>query len=57
MIQNQIPYKIVSERLIIRCYEPGDAILMNERINRSREHLLPYMPWAVDAPFGQRLAS
>ena len=51
MLQNQIPYKIVSDRLIIRCYEPADVWMLNESVNRSQAHLLPYMSWAVDGPF------
>lgn len=51
MIANPIPYKIVSERLTIRCYEPQDLIALNDKSNRNREHLLPWLQWAIDAPF------
>jgi RimJ/RimL family protein N-acetyltransferase len=44
------PYRIETERLVIRCYEPGDATLLKEAIDSSLEHLQPWMPWALDEP-------
>jgi RimJ/RimL family protein N-acetyltransferase len=44
------PYRIETERLVIRCYEPPDAPLMKEAIDSSLEHLRPWMPWARDEP-------
>jgi RimJ/RimL family protein N-acetyltransferase len=44
------PYRIETERLVIRCYEPGDAPLLKEAIDSSLEHLQPWMPWALDEP-------
>lgn len=43
-------YKIETERLIIRCYEPKDAVLLKSSIDESLEHLLPWMPWAKNEP-------
>jgi RimJ/RimL family protein N-acetyltransferase len=43
-------YRIESERLIIRCWEPKDAPLLNAAIDESLEHLQPWMPWAKDEP-------
>lgn len=43
-------YKIETERLIIRCYEPKDAELLKISIDESLEHLLPWMPWAKNEP-------
>jgi len=43
-------YKIETERLIIRCYEPDDARGMHEAITRSTEHLLPWLPWVQHEP-------
>ena len=40
------PYRIETERLVIRCYEPRDAPLMKDAIDSSLEHLRPWMPWA-----------
>jgi RimJ/RimL family protein N-acetyltransferase len=44
------PYRIETERLVIRCYEPGDAAMMKEAIDSSLEHLRPWMPWAENEP-------
>ena len=38
-------YKIETERLIIRCYHPKDAVLLKKAVDDSRAHLLPWMPW------------
>lgn len=51
MIANPIPYKIVSDRLIIRCYEPADVYQLNEKTNRSKNHLGNWLSWSRDAPF------
>ncbi|HEU5245339.1 MAG TPA: GNAT family N-acetyltransferase [Gaiellaceae bacterium] len=44
------PYRIETERLVIRCYEPRDAPLLKEAIDSSLEHLRPWMPWAHQEP-------
>jgi RimJ/RimL family protein N-acetyltransferase len=44
------PYRIETERLAIRCYEPRDAALLKEAIDSSLEHLRPWMPWAHQEP-------
>jgi RimJ/RimL family protein N-acetyltransferase len=44
------PYRIETERLVIRCYEPGDAPALKEAIDSSLGHLQPWMPWALDEP-------
>ena len=44
------PYRIETERLVIRCYEPRDAPLVKEAVDSSLEHLRPWMPWAEDEP-------
>jgi RimJ/RimL family protein N-acetyltransferase len=44
------PYRIETERLVIRCYEPRDAPLLKDAIDSSLEHLRPWMPWAADEP-------
>jgi RimJ/RimL family protein N-acetyltransferase len=44
------PYRIETERLVVRCYEPRDAPLLKEAIDSSLEHLLPWMPWAHQEP-------
>ncbi len=45
------PYRIETERLVIRCYDPAkDAPLLKEAVDSSLEHLLPWMPWARNEP-------
>jgi len=43
-------YRIESERLVVRCYQPSDAHLLAASVNDSVEHLKPWMPWAYDEP-------
>jgi RimJ/RimL family protein N-acetyltransferase len=40
------PYRIVTERLVIRCWNPEDAPLAQEAVGSGREHLRPWMLWA-----------
>jgi RimJ/RimL family protein N-acetyltransferase len=44
------PYRIQTKRLIIRCYNPSDAPLLQQSVAESRSHLLPWMPWAEGDP-------
>jgi RimJ/RimL family protein N-acetyltransferase len=44
------PYRIESERLVIRCWEPEDAPLLKEAVDSSLDHLRPWMPWAQFEP-------
>jgi RimJ/RimL family protein N-acetyltransferase len=44
------PYRIETERLVIRCYDPRDAPLLKEAIDASIDHLRPWMPWARFEP-------
>jgi RimJ/RimL family protein N-acetyltransferase len=39
-------YRIVTKRLVIRCYNPEDASLLEISIRESLDHLKPWMPWA-----------
>ena len=43
-------YRIRTERLLLRCWEPSDAAALRAALERSREHLLPWMPWAESEP-------
>lgn len=38
-------YRIVTPRLVIRCYDPTDAPLLKASVDASVEHLRPWMPW------------
>ncbi|RMD61923.1 N-acetyltransferase [Candidatus Parcubacteria bacterium] len=42
--------RIQTERLVIRCWDPKDAPLLKDAVDRSREHLKPWMPWAHGEP-------
>ena len=44
------PYRIETTRLVIRCYDPEDAPLLKDAVDRSLDHLRPWMPWTPDAP-------
>jgi RimJ/RimL family protein N-acetyltransferase len=43
-------YRIETERLVVRCYQPGDAQLLADSVAESVEHLKPWMPWAHAEP-------
>ena len=43
-------YRIESERLVIRCYNPKDALLLQKSIQESVEHLRPWLPWVKTEP-------
>jgi RimJ/RimL family protein N-acetyltransferase len=43
-------YRIVTPRLVIRCWEPADAPLAKDAIDSSLEHLREWMPWAHTEP-------
>jgi RimJ/RimL family protein N-acetyltransferase len=43
-------YRIETERLVIRCWNPGDVYLLREAIEASVDHLLPWISWAADEP-------
>jgi len=44
------PYRIRSERLVVRCWEPVDAPALKEALDSSLDHLRPWMPWAAAEP-------
>lgn len=43
-------YRIETERLVIRCYEPSDVQMLAESVRENVEHLKPWMPWAHAEP-------
>jgi len=43
-------YRIETDRLVLRCWEPADAPKLKEAIEASYDHLLPWMPWVHDEP-------
>ncbi|MDQ3822574.1 MAG: GNAT family N-acetyltransferase [Actinomycetota bacterium] len=49
-MQRDPPYRITTERLTVRCWDPRDAPLLKEAIDESLDHLRPWMAWADDEP-------
>ncbi len=43
-------YRIQTPRLVIRCWQPADAPLLQAATTQSLDHLLPWMPWAHNEP-------
>jgi RimJ/RimL family protein N-acetyltransferase len=43
-------YRIVTPRLVIRCWDPGDAARLKEAIDSSLDHLRPWLQWAAQEP-------
>ena len=45
-----VPERIVTERLIVRCAQPGDGGALNAAVCDSLDALRPYVPWADAVP-------
>ena len=45
-ISPHAPYRIRTERLLIRCYDLADAETLRLVTAANKEHLAPWMPWA-----------
>jgi RimJ/RimL family protein N-acetyltransferase len=43
-------YRIVTERLILRCFEPRDAEALKSAVDASLDQLVPWLPWAREEP-------
>lgn len=43
-------YRIETERLVIRCWEPGDAAALKLAVDGSLSHLRPWVSWAASEP-------
>jgi RimJ/RimL family protein N-acetyltransferase len=43
-------YRIHTQRLVVRCWNPEDAPLLKAAVDASLEHLRPWMPWAKNEP-------
>jgi RimJ/RimL family protein N-acetyltransferase len=44
------PYRIRTDRLVLRCWNPSDAPLLKEAVDSSLESLRRWMPWAREEP-------
>lgn len=48
---NRAPaYRVLTDRLVVRCYEPRDAPDVHEVVVRNKAHLVPFMGWALREP-------
>jgi RimJ/RimL family protein N-acetyltransferase len=43
-------YRIVTPRLVIRCWDPADATMLKQAVDVSVDHLRSWMPWAAHHP-------
>jgi RimJ/RimL family protein N-acetyltransferase len=43
-------YNVLTERLVLRCWNPDDAPDLLAVIDASEVHLMPWMPWVADRP-------
>jgi len=43
-------YRIISARLVLRCWDPADAALLKAAVDASLDHLRPWMAWAHHEP-------
>lgn len=43
-------YRIQTQRLVVRCWQPTDVFLLMTAIQESLEHLKPWAPWAHQEP-------
>ena len=43
-------YRIHTQRLVLRCWQPTDAPLLKAAIDANLEHLRPWLPWAQYEP-------
>jgi RimJ/RimL family protein N-acetyltransferase len=50
-LENLSPaYRIHTQRLVVRCWNPADAPLLSAAIAQSLDHLKAWMPWAHGEP-------
>ena len=45
-----VPERLLTPRLVLRCPRPGDGPAVNEAVTVSLDELRPWMPWAQAAP-------
>jgi RimJ/RimL family protein N-acetyltransferase len=47
---NTPPYRLQSQRMIVRSWQPSDAPLLQDAVSTSVEHLRPWLPWIAHEP-------
>jgi RimJ/RimL family protein N-acetyltransferase len=45
-----MPARVITPRLLLRAYEPADAPTLKASIDANLDHLLPWIPWALNEP-------
>jgi RimJ/RimL family protein N-acetyltransferase len=46
----EVPLRLETTRLVLRCPQPGDGLRLNEAVRDSIDDLRPWMPWAQAEP-------
>lgn len=46
----EVPEQLITDRLVLRCPQPGDGAQLNAAVCESLSALRPWMPWAREAP-------
>ena len=46
----EVPSRLETSRLVLRCPQPGDGLRLNEAVRESIADLRPWMPWAQALP-------
>jgi RimJ/RimL family protein N-acetyltransferase len=46
----RVPYRIETERLVLRCWSPADAPALRVALDACDRHLRPYIPFMKDEP-------
>lgn len=46
----RVPYRIVTDRLVLRGIQPADAARVKAAVDASRAHARPFAAWALQAP-------
>ena len=46
----KVPYRVQTPRLELRCWSPEDTVILREALDRSAEHLRPWIPFMREEP-------
>jgi RimJ/RimL family protein N-acetyltransferase len=50
MTKRPTPYRIETERMVLRCWELSDASMLRNALDRSDQHLRPWIAWMKNQP-------
>ena len=50
VIARPMAYRVTTERLLLRCWAPEDAVLLRSALDASDQHLRPWIPFMKDEP-------